>query len=582
MYRYVRLAAGGGGVILHVNDQLHVSGDQDATAVDQNIWIANEIGPNQYTFLSPDTHQFLCVVDGKVRLANAIKSQPDRHKWIASTVPAPPGTLPPYLDSKDLVFLANATTPDRYLNVDPSHHALVLEGRENPQSTAVWFLETLNTLMNRKLCRYLQFDEDRETVETDIPRKRLSPTLWFIERNPGQNNLAIRRVDTGDYLSVIGSDQELTLTDKDHSGPEQVWTAVDASANGGAGDVYLQNEASQTYLQVQPERGTRTFVGALPAQEEKRFATWQLLDEAVADARSVHLNFGLPDGVNLADLFYIEMQPGQDDATPTGTYYSAIVFGSSHQGDRQPAGYFGIQRLSNGQKMLIFSGWNKPEFPNDNPTVHWQANNVEVVDFGNEGTGISARLTPAAWTDTHWQRFCLHAEPYTKTDDPGDLGHKTGTLVSAYADLDRAGWQHMATIFFPYAQGQLFTKGFYSFIEDFKRNGLHSTVEGTRSPWEPRSANFQNVCIRSKPAAALLKVIDKAVFTAHSPHPFSNMSVFGEVARPSFYMTTGAAFDTQYATNLYKRRRPGTTIRCNTRPENAFGFIPDLPPETNT
>ncbi len=582
MFHFVRLAAGGGGVILHVNDQLRVTGDQNATEADQDIWIVEKIGSNQYTFLSPHDQKFLSVVDGKVKLADIDLSQPARHKWIASTVPASPGTLPPYLDSKDLVFLANAATPDSYLNVDPSNaEALIMEGLENTQSTAVWFLETLNTLMNRKQCRYLQYDEARETVETDIPREGLSPALWFIEKNPGQNKLAIRRLSTGNYLSVVGTDQELTLTDTDHSGPEQVWTAVDASADGNAGDVYLQNEASQTYLQVQPDRGTGTFVGALPAEEERRFAMWQLLDQAVPDARSVHLRYNLPKDINLADLFYIEVQPGQDDTTPTGTYYCAIGYGSSRRGDRQPCGYFGIQRLPNGQKMLIFSGWNKPEFPNDNPTVHWKADSVKVVGFGNEGTGISTRLTPAAWTDTHWQRFCLHAEPYTNTDHPGDLGHKTGTLVSAYADLDRAGWHHMATLFFPYAQGQLFTRGFYSFIEDFKRNGLHSNVEGTRSPWEPRSANFQNICIRSKPAAALLKVKDKATFTAYSPHPFSNMTASGNVSSPTFYMTTGTANDTEYATNLYKRRRPGSTIRANTRPENSFGFIPDLPPETN-
>ena len=95
-------------------------------------------------------------------------------------------------------------------------------------------------------------------------------------------------------------------------------------------------------------------------------------------ARSVHLGYRAPDAV----LFYNEMTVLQ--STP-GSYFMAAGWNT---------GYFGIQELSDGRKVILFSVWDPT--PGDDPNAVKQEERVECLynapdvrirRFGGEGTG---------------------------------------------------------------------------------------------------------------------------------------------------------------------------------------------------
>ena len=94
--------------------------------------------------------------------------------------------------------------------------------------------------------------------------------------------------------------------------------------------------------------------------------------------RSVHLGYPAPTGT----AFYNEVAVEQ---SAPGTYF--IVCGWSK-------GYFGIQELANGKKLLLFSVWD-PAAGNDPAKVAPEKRvkllhndpQVRVKRFGNEGTG---------------------------------------------------------------------------------------------------------------------------------------------------------------------------------------------------
>src|ERR1700733_12024040 len=76
------------------------------------------------------------------------------------------------------------------------------------------------------------------------------------------------------------------------------------------------------------------FLLCAPARADEKKTT-------AAACRSVHLFYSAPEGV----AFYNEVTVGQSAA---GTYFMACGF---------DLGYFGIQELANGKKLILFSVW---------------------------------------------------------------------------------------------------------------------------------------------------------------------------------------------------------------------------------
>src|SRR5579884_2524834 len=110
-------------------------------------------------------------------------------------------------------------------------------------------------------------------------------------------------------------------------------------------------------------------LGATPTRGDERLA-------GVA-CRSVHLHFPAAEGV----AFYNEVTV--EDSAP-GTYFCACGWDK---------GYFGIQELGNGKKVVLFSVWDSNQ---DDPRkvdedrrvkVLHKDDKVRVGRFGGEGTG---------------------------------------------------------------------------------------------------------------------------------------------------------------------------------------------------
>jgi hypothetical protein len=171
-------------------------------------------------------------------------------------------------------------------------------------------------------------------------------------------------------------------------------------------------------------------------------------------ARSVHLWYRAPE----ATVFYNEVTV---EESQRGTYF--CVCGFNH-------GYFGIQELIEpGKKVVIFSVWDPGK--QDDPDavaadrrvkVLHAGDGVRVSRFGNEGTGGKSMFA-YQWKVGERYRLCV------KADVEGDR-----TAYAAYFYLNESKqWKHLVT--FQTITGGDPLKGYYSFVEDFRRNGLSAT-----------------------------------------------------------------------------------------------------------
>lgn len=177
-------------------------------------------------------------------------------------------------------------------------------------------------------------------------------------------------------------------------------------------------------------------------------------------ARSVHWGWLAPEG----ELFYNEMIV--DKSTP-GSYFMACGWNT---------GYFGIQELGNGKKVVIFSVWDPTK--GDNPEAVKLEERVECLHsdpamrirrFGGEGTGGQC-MGEFDWKISDTNRFLVRA---TVT------GEKTA--YSGYIQrAERNDWQHLVT--FRVRTGGQPLKGYYSFVEDFRRD--------SRSALDQRRARY--------------------------------------------------------------------------------------------
>ena len=234
-------------------------------------------------------------------------------------------------------------------------------------------------------------------------------------------------------------------------------------------------------------------------------------------ARSVHLWYQAPAAVWFQNELIVE-------ASQNGSYFMACGF--QH-------GYFGMQQLrSHDKKVVLFSVWDpgKQNDPNsvadeNRVKVLHQGDGVRVKRFGGEGTGAQS------FFDYNWKigetcRFAIRAQPQDKV-----------TAYSAYFYLnDQKAWKHLAT--FQTQTGGAPLKGFYSFVEDFRRDGL--------SPKQHRSARFGNGWVKTTDGAWV--ELTKVVFTADGT-PLSNINA--QVVEDGFRLETGG--NTQQQTDLRSR-----------------------------
>ena len=222
-------------------------------------------------------------------------------------------------------------------------------------------------------------------------------------------------------------------------------------------------------------------------------------------ARSVHLWYQAPEAVWFQNELVVE-------ESQNGSYFMACGF--QH-------GYFGMQQLgSPDRKVVLFSVWDpgKQDDPNrvaeeNRVKVLHHGDGVRVKRFGGEGTGAQC------FYDYNWKigqtcRFAIGAEP------KNDM-----TAYSAYFYLaDRKEWKHLAT-FQTQTRGAPL-KGFYSFVEDFRRDGT--------SPNQRRSARFTNGWVKSADGGWV--ELTKVMFTADNT-PLLNINA--QVVEDGFRLATG-------------------------------------------
>jgi hypothetical protein len=225
-------------------------------------------------------------------------------------------------------------------------------------------------------------------------------------------------------------------------------------------------------------------------------------------ARSVHLGWGAPDG----EIFYNEMTVEQSTA---GSYFMAVGWNT---------GYFGIQELhAPTNKVVIFSVWDPTK--GDNPNAVPAEQRVEVLHsdpgvrikrFGGEGTGGQS-MWSYNWRIGETNRFCLRATVQ---------GEKTA--YAAYFFLpEQKRWKHLAT--FRTATKGSPLKGYYSFVEDFRRD--------TKSVGEVRRARFGNGWV--KPLGGDWVPLTRARFTASSASWEAKENINAGLSDGEFFLVTG-------------------------------------------
>ena len=167
-------------------------------------------------------------------------------------------------------------------------------------------------------------------------------------------------------------------------------------------------------------------------------------------APSVHLWYKTP---RTSKAYYVEVIVKR---SVPGSYFMAVGFAG---------GYFGIQELGKGKKRVLFSVWdshkgNNPKaVPQDVRVKNlFRGEGVTVRRFGGEGTGGQS-FFPYDWKIGERCRFLVKAEP--------DGAERTAYAAYFYLNNEKR-WKKVAA-FSTLAKGKRL-RGFYSFVEDFKRD----------------------------------------------------------------------------------------------------------------
>jgi hypothetical protein len=226
----------------------------------------------------------------------------------------------------------------------------------------------------------------------------------------------------------------------------------------------------------------------------------------VQAARSVHLAYDAPEGTS----FYTEMTVEQSQP---GSYFMACGFSQ---------GYFGIQELNErGDKIVIFSVWDPGAQNNPNEVaeekrvkVLYQGDGVQVSRFGNEGTGGKS-IFPYSWETGKRYRFFVTSKV-----------EQDRTTFSGYFYINETNqWKHLVS--FQTITGGKNLSGYYSFIEDFRRDFTSATLV--------RKARYGNGWVKT-PSGCWV-ALTRARFTADDT-PVTNIDA-GIIAN-DFFLQNGS------------------------------------------
>lgn len=235
-------------------------------------------------------------------------------------------------------------------------------------------------------------------------------------------------------------------------------------------------------------------------------ATVARADERLAGiaCRSVHLSYPGPPATMFTNTVTV-------DRSAPGTYF--MVCGWSK-------GYFGMQELANGKKIVLFSVWDPG--PQNDPGAVADEQRVTLIDndpdvrvrrFGGEGTGGQS-FFDFDWKVGETYRFLVSAKA------EGNRSIYSGSLF----EPEPKTWRKLVTFSTP-SHGELL-EGCYSFIEDFRRNRVSAT--------QPREARFGDGWLKA--ADGTWQPIVKARFTADN-NPVLNINA--GVKSPLFFLATG-------------------------------------------
>lgn len=188
--------------------------------------------------------------------------------------------------------------------------------------------------------------------------------------------------------------------------------------------------------------------------------------EKKRQCRSVHLGYAMKESTAI----YTEVVAQK---SAPGTYFCAMGFNR---------GYFGMQELANGKKLIIFSVWDKSNTNNKHAVeeskrarVLEKGEGVRTGRFGGEGTGAQS-FYDYAWKIGEKVRFLVQAKQLTVD------GTQFTDFKGWFYDNQRKVWQHMTTLRTPTSGIKL--RGGYGFVEDFRRNYKSAKLV--------RRARFQN------------------------------------------------------------------------------------------
>ena len=245
---------------------------------------------------------------------------------------------------------------------------------------------------------------------------------------------------------------------------------------------------------------TILMVGSVAAQADERLAG--------KACRSVHL--GYPAGAGTA--FYNEVTV---EKSARGTYFAVCGWNK---------GYYGIQELANGRKLLLFSVWdsgqNDPQAVDEGRRVKLlhQGEGVRIGRFGGEGSGGQS------FFDYDWKAGETYRFLVTATSD----GDRTAYAGWFFVPEENA-WKHLvtfSTITAANGAGGRPLGGYYSFVEDFKRD--------VKSAAQPRIAEFGGGWVRG--IEGRWTPLTRARFTADS-NPATNIDA--AVVGDRFRLATG-------------------------------------------
>jgi Domain of unknown function (DUF3472)/Domain of unknown function (DUF5077) len=251
-------------------------------------------------------------------------------------------------------------------------------------------------------------------------------------------------------------------------------------------------------------------------------------DAAPTAARSVHLGYPAPDG----SLFYTEMVI--DQSVP-GSYFMAAGWNT---------GYFGLQQLGKSdEKVVIFSVWDPTT--GDDPGAVKTEDRVEVL---HEGTGVRIRRFGGEGTGGQ----CMAAWPWVLGETNRFLlqGEVQGTKTAYTAWVSRAGsdWKKLAT--FRTRTGGLPLRGYYSFVEDFRRDGS--------SVGETRKARFGNGWVKS--TTGDWAPLNRARFTASGADWEARDNIDAGESGSWFFLATGGDIRARNPLQTLLRLAPPITL----------------------